>query len=524
MISLQEDMIYSLFGQKLVIQPLGDGLSPPESSAFPNRPRINSLPSEILTLIFTFLASASKRRPFSFIHYAKHLDPDSICDCDQGWVEGDFGPRGAVFPYSPSLVCTHWQEVLSSQSVFWTRIIVSRLIGTHTPPALFKKYLEWSGTRIIDVYIGNIGYQSRHARERVLIQKYTEALSPHLKRCRIIDYSVDYATSLPVLCRDIHLIPEILFSLQLKSSSTHDPLESYPFLPADDADDVYDIPLSKTNSPEMQRMPKERYYDKMVLNGWNFLVACDYYSSILLCKTLVVQNYRQSLELYGEIDQEGLPLFDIIQKLSTCGIESAIFENIGFECDGVETDPEELLPMSVTTNLTFIGVNFDMIKQCSRMYPMLHPGTFLIKSCTFPAEYDPLLFFDVVLTDIGERDLSYLLPRLIADSVTIYDCPSLTRTVLEELGRHIKPRRGTGRLPPANIDRLAIQNCTNFVFDDLKNMIMLRQGIGMPIPNISVIDASFPISDAEEQSITDLPSVEDFRWVQKYYRHDLEDR
>ncbi len=505
----REDVHYSLFGQKLVIPDLWECSAPPDSEFRP-RTGIADLPTELLLWIFSVLASSATRNPYSMNHYRDHVRGNQECDCNQHWTEEEFPESNTVFPYAPAQVCRHWRGVLALQPTFWTRVIVSRIAGVHTPPACFKEYLEYSRELTIDVYIGNIGYERGFPHERALIEEYTRVLSPHLHRCRVIDYDVRYATSLPLLWRDLHTIPQMLYSLQLRSEETHDPTVADPWPKLEDTN-MYNIPWSEfkeSRGGDMRRKKSDNYYSKMVLDGWNLLVACGACQDLFVCDDLVVQNYRRSLNVYHETDEnDHIGLADILCTLGKKhDIDTVSFVNVGLP-KGVPDDLEDLLGEFIDfPNVIFDNVEFTMIEEFSRFHPMVQPERFVIKACSFPATYGPLHFNRVELVDIQDaEDLSYFLHRWDGGELTIRACPGMTDTVLRELG-------SPEWLDPADIEILVIIDCLNVTYAGVFELIALRTALGLPIQEITVQGAAHAISAAQYEAIQEHEDILDFVW------------
>lgn len=445
-------------------------------------------------------------------HYRDHVRGDQECDCDQHWIEEEFPARNIMFPYAPAQVCRHWRGVLALQPTFWTRVIASRAASMHTPPARFKEYLEYSGELTIDVYIGNIGYERLYPFERALIEEYTRVLAPHLHRCRVIDYSVRYATSLPLLWRDLDTIPQVLYSLQLRSEETHDPMVAGPWLKLENANG-YNIPWAdiRSRADAMTRKGGSSYYGKMVLDGWNLLIACDTCQDLLACNDLVVKNYRRSLNIYHENDEDaGMPLDEVLWILWKLHpeVDNITFVNVGLS-EGPPDESHALSEEVSLSDLVFDNVEFTMIEGYSKLYPMVQPERFVIQACAFPATYGPLRFDRVELINIqNATDLSYFLHRWVGGALTIRACPALTDTVLRELGMHLTPEH----LHPSEVDSLVIFDCANVTYAGVRELVLLRATLRQPIPVIRVHGAMWAISDAQCAAIQQRGDIEEFTW------------
>ncbi|PPR05732.1 hypothetical protein CVT24_006677 [Panaeolus cyanescens] len=296
------------------------------------RTSIQSLPPEVLMLIFNLL-SRTNRRPLPVSHFTRHLPrhipslasfpsipaPNGItlaqiapnppqqpatsltplllahqatvashCDCKYLFLSPAFHYR--LFPYNLSAVCIQWRNILGSSPSFWNRIVVSRVAGSWADPAEFQWYLERSKNLVgIEVYIGSeltnhtetLGYSElTESSEREMVARYTEALKSHLWRCSVIDYNVKYSTSLPSIVDDLRGISSNLVSLRLVCSE-----EGH----------LSDAP--STSSTDPTRIPFPTLYPDLKdvsLDGYNFIQTTLHHPQLLrsVQDKLTVHHYH----------------------------------------------------------------------------------------------------------------------------------------------------------------------------------------------------------------------------------------
>lgn len=161
-----------------------------------SRTDINDLPADVLLAIFRILLLRLQKRP---------LWPTS------GWDErkhGEWPPHERsmieiAFPESIASVCGHWREVMSSVSVFWTRLVI--WVGKNpTPLSRVREYLEWSRDHPIYVYIlqkpeasADSDLMATKAEVDAQMRAVMETLAPHMARWSLLHIDLHHSSSLP---------------------------------------------------------------------------------------------------------------------------------------------------------------------------------------------------------------------------------------------------------------------------------------------------------------------------------------
>ncbi|KAF8959630.1 hypothetical protein BDZ97DRAFT_1385739 [Flammula alnicola] len=526
-----EETYHSLFGHRVVIPRLSDRppSTQPEShpSHFPNRIGIASLPTELLLWIFHLLSSAARRNPFPLKHYRSHISSPHLCDCDQAWSAEDFPSHCTLFPYAHAQVCRHWRDVLSLQPTFWTRVIVSRGPGEYTPPEVLEEYLRWSRNLRIDVYVGNVQYKRHYADERDMIDRYTDILFPHIHRCKVIDYEVQYATSLPCLITQLHGIPLDLESLKLKSEETHDGTNP-PEVDEEYADSVSAIAAANVNNSGSQP-----YLDTLALDGRNFILACQYMPQLIKnAGSIVVQNYRRCLFIHPEAEGLRYTSHDVLHVLhGNVRAKNVEFSNIDFIPhqtvipQGHLQQPHFFLRMHY---LTFVNVGIELINDISNAASWLHYTCVKLEACDMQglrrlasdATFD---FGDVELKNMKRADIFGFLSRWRGSKLSIRDCPEFTDEILASMGC-----TAPTKAPELGLTSLKIHDCDNFSVEGLKRMIASRHehfiAMGSPnqdsifapttriVPWVSVTGATRPISASDMRWFNELAGLSRFEW------------
>ncbi|KAF9483039.1 hypothetical protein BDN70DRAFT_874281 [Pholiota conissans] len=490
----QEEVYHSLFGQKLVVEKLEDlnRQSPfpdsPDHFHSPNRTGITALPTELLLWIFKLLSSSAKRTTFAFRHYLHHQNL-SECDCEERGIEES---RNIIFPYAQAQVCHQWRAVLAMQPEFWTRIIVSRVPGVHTPPSALAEYLLWSRDLPLEVWVGNVGYEQQYTRERALITQYTMALSPHFHRCTIINYNVRYASSLPCLIKDLKAMTRksgCLESLQLKSRETHDPLDDIVRM-----DSEYYKYLSLIASNDFLSDGVRAPMSKLVLNGRNFLLALQYMPTSLLSESLEIQNYRADLRRHPEVERRGsfeLSCTGILQNLTMLTQQAVVtFTNVQFT---PSSQSSAGVPLTDGRELRFSNSDSHLVMEAASV----RPRRMVIDNCDLSKERNnvPLHLQTVELSNLTEASLIHFFNRWIGTTLVVRNCPGLTDKVLEEMVAIWSASQHRSEWY-----QLHVHNCHAFSARVFVNMVKERK-IRLPESTqhtfiIMVIGARRPLSNA----------------------------
>ncbi|KAF9038054.1 hypothetical protein BJ165DRAFT_418764 [Panaeolus papilionaceus] len=326
----------SLFGQRvsLPVETIGDEgnipslkhLSLKETlcedtlSGLNSHPTIRSLPTEVLMIIFKYLSGSNpKHLPAEhFAHQRKRTRSNGMesapiqCDCKYTWLRPAVHWR--LFPHSQARVCTRWRAILSSSPTIWTRVVVSRVSGDWTHPHELEEYLRWTKGHPIEVYIGNErnqraelnGFGPNTVSERDMVAQYTALLRPHLWRCTVIDYHVQYSTSLPSLIHDLTGISEHLESLRLvcdeECPASYKPTKTLPPINA------------------QIRALLARSYPKLIalaIDGANFILACLYLPELLRAAQdeLTIHHYHNDLKVHPHVDNEHFSVHNILAAL-----------------------------------------------------------------------------------------------------------------------------------------------------------------------------------------------------------------
>ncbi|KIM39508.1 hypothetical protein M413DRAFT_192448 [Hebeloma cylindrosporum] len=489
------------------------------------RTGITALPTEILLWIFHLLSSAGRRNPFSMKHYTSHINNPHLCDCDHAWAPEIFPSRCTLFPYAQSQVCRHWRDVLLMHPTFWTRVIVSRKPGHHTPPKLFEKYLQWSRDLQIEVYVGSVRDERLFPSERPLVREYTKILLPHVRRCNVIDYEVQCSTSLPCLVADLRTMLPFLESLKLKSEQIMDsedpPTEEYP------TQGFHSI--GQQIAQTAQRLTSLNH---IALNGRNFLLACAYIPELIMNNgSILVENYRRSLHLHPEIDSipfqflRMITLLKRVKEIRFVDLEFQAPEEIRTEI--IDADPP---PLTDTVALQVDKIELNnvhplMVIQFMEYTQFAVQTLVILDSINFSQAFPNVsfLFRRVELRHMEWNAIYFFLWHWNGATLSLRDCPGLTGDVIHGLGLP----SSAGRLMP--LRELEIHSCHNFSVGCLKEMMASRHRFyknvsegqfqsallafqAEVVPKLAVRGAKEHLSDEDRSWFNRLYSLCHFEW------------
>jgi hypothetical protein len=140
----------------------------------------------------------------------------------------------ALFPYALASVCVLWRDILLTSPEFWTRVVV--FLGCKFNPSWFSDFrseLAASRDTLIEIFIlrdhseasANLDFfEERHVRAVM------DALFPHVVRCTQLTFHLLHTSSLPPICDDIGLSPDLI-SLKLYGKHHHERSISSPAIP-----------------------------------------------------------------------------------------------------------------------------------------------------------------------------------------------------------------------------------------------------------------------------------------------------
>ena len=417
--------------------------------------------------------------------------------------------------------------MLSLQPTFWTRIIVSRKPGQHTPPQLFDTYLRWSRNLQIEVYVGNVRNERLFPSERPLVREYTRILLPHLSRCKVIDYEVQYSTSLPCLVRDLRNLPPFLESLRLKSEQI---MDSEAALPANEhsPEELYSIGqhVAQTAQPFTS-------LNHLALNGRNFLLSCAYLPELIInAGSILIENYRRSLHLHPEIESLPFQFLGMLTILaSNTRVKDIRFVNLEFqdaEDIRVEVIEMDTPPLAIALQIDKMELNnvHELMVIQFLEYTQLGVRTLVILDSIFFSRAYPnvsFLFRRAELRNMHRNDVIYVfLWHWNGSTLSLRDCPGLTDDIILRLGI---PSAGA----PVPLRELEIHNCHNFSVRALKKMMELRHrhfksvfegqfqsallaSQAELVPRLIVRGAMEQLADEDRRWFNELDSLCHFEW------------
>jgi hypothetical protein len=393
---------------------------------------------------------------------------------------------------------------------------------------VFEEYLRWSRDLQIEVYVGNVRDEGQYPSELPLIREYNRILHPHVRRCKVIDYEVQYSTSLPCLLRDLRDIPPFLESLRLKSEQIAGAHAS----PSENEDDPQEF--HSTGWLVAQSAQPFTSLNHLVLNGRNFLLACAYLPGLLTnAGRIVVENYRKTLRLHPETDRIPFQFRSMLGMLASHNrarylkFNNFEFQNINdlmnelFEGASVHTHPV-VLPLVVLElsniskgTLYQLLVNVQMGSIALVIFDSIDLSGFNTDSV--------LSFRHVELRNMSCANIRCFLRLWHGTWLSLRDCPGLTDDIIDEMGVPKAPGR------PLPLSKLEIHNCQNFSVGSLKAMMASRHQYFLMafagrfqsalvasqaeiVPGLTVHGAKQHLTDEDRRWFNELENLCHFEW------------
>ena len=318
--------------------------------------------------------------------------------------------------------------------------------------------------------MGNVRNERLFPSERPLVKEYTRILIPHVRRCKVIDYEVQYSTSLPCLVRDLGNMPPFLESLRLKSEYIVDSDSPFP------ADEYNPQDLYSIGQKVVQAAQPFTSLNQLALNGRNFLLACAYLPELMDAGSILVENYRRSLHLHPEI--EGVP-FHFLGMLtilaSNTRLKDIRFINLEFQDEqDIKTEVIDMDTPPLAIALQIDEIELNDVHQLMAIqfleYTQLGVRTLVIlDSIVFSEAYPNVsfLFRRAELRNMSRNDIYLFLWHWNGAALSLRDCPGLTDDIIYRLGI---PTAGA----PVPLRELEIHGCHNFSMASLKEMMASR--------------------------------------------------
>lgn len=374
--------------------------------------------------------------------------------------------------------------------------------------------------------MGNVRDEHLFPSERPLVREYTRILIPHLRRCKVIDYEVQYSTSLPCLVRDLRNMPPFLESLRLKSEQIVDS-ETPSTVDGYNPEDLHSI-----GQHVAQMAQPFTSLNHLALNGRNFLLACAYLPELIInAGSILVENYRRSLHLHPEIENIPFQFLSMLTILaSNTRVKDIRFINLEFqntEDITIEVIDMDTPPLSIALQIDKMELNnvHQLMVIQFLEYTQLGVRTLVIlDSIVFSQAYASVsfLFRRAELRNMHRNDIYLFLWHWNGSILSLRDCPGLTDDIIQRLGI---PSTGV----PVPLRELEIHSCHNFSVGALKEMMELRhkhfksvfegqfQSASLAsqaelVPKLTVRGAKQHLADEDRRWFNELETLCYFEW------------
>ncbi|KAH0829216.1 hypothetical protein J3R83DRAFT_2778 [Lanmaoa asiatica] len=150
----------------------------------------HSLPTEIVQMIFQLVFESCIR-----------LEDNVNGDNPALWLDEDpLSP--SLFPYSLACVCLGWFQILRTNPVYWTRLVIT-LDNIAASLNAARTALEWAGNYPLKVIVTRHQSTSEtHDSECAGVGRAMELLRPHISRIWSLSFDVEHSCSIPALWRE----------------------------------------------------------------------------------------------------------------------------------------------------------------------------------------------------------------------------------------------------------------------------------------------------------------------------------
>ncbi|KAL0954443.1 hypothetical protein HGRIS_003420 [Hohenbuehelia grisea] len=410
------------------------------SSRLKQQASITDLPSELLLIIFkivhSFVPSAERSR-----HYYGWRSKRRFITLD--------------FPYNLSSVSRTWQEVMSLEPEFWTRLIV--YVDVQWQPASLQEQLEWSKNLPFELILTkkNPDDHLEHPLEQRHTYSSVATLMPHMHRCTSFSIlSVQSSSTLPSIATDFTHPANNLRMLRLECQ-TDDSKKSF-------ANSITDAPDLLSCSQLTQ----------LFIDGENLLSLCLHTPKWLYGVThLSVAHYNKASRGTEFSMTEFLSTISEMVELTHLAIEDVDF---GYFGRAVKTRLPDLQVLELVSQS-----NIDMLFDRIDTYDILNHSTLEelnIRNCHLkcPSNSSPLHTAQVLRLEnvdclgASKREIAKYMGLWGGSVVQIDRCP-IVNDIVWMIGQ-----RGLGNFNWYNLFDFNILNCPGLSISTLRQTITKR--------------------------------------------------
>lgn len=441
---------------------------------------INHLPIELHTSIFKFLFTLS-REPSPLDQSEMEFGSES-----EDLTEEDIRSL-SCFPFNVAAVSKLWRDILALIPEYWTRVV----FDVAKDPTPLLDAFSWSeNLENIEVLVfdSNDPQIVDKKRESSRVAAITQALQPHIYRCKSIKFDVSYSTSLPP--------PTVFF------------LREAPYLEdltlnccIDDLDLQSDARATNVNWHRHRFATSFPKLNNLSLTGfWFMYLALQAFNPQWLNQLKVDVDLSLTIARFKFPQYGHFTLLNFISYVSGMRYaKSLYFCNLSLSY--TFGDQERVYGLDLSGDIYFQSVSKDFLHHLHAMATICAEETLSFEACEIPKMPQPHFGECLTLKNIiNEDSLRHILEVWSGGNLTIDSCPSFNDTILSWLAsdeyppisgyhdaspsmatnasdahNHTQhPREPVKEFPAGCLTSLTIEKCDNFSAHAVRELIRLR--------------------------------------------------
>ncbi|KDR82973.1 hypothetical protein GALMADRAFT_238683 [Galerina marginata CBS 339.88] len=385
------------------------------------------------------------------------------------WMEKKLH-ENLIFPFNVADVCQLWRDILVGIPEYWHRVV----FDVAKDPTRFLDAFSWSKNREgIEIFIFNstsIVQDVDRALESARVFAITEALKPHIQRCKFIIYHLTYSSSLPP--------PNIFLSQEM------------PLLEDLTLDSrVDDIGLVDAPSYTMELYNSFPMLKTLWLTGFWFFFLARLSDPVWLmefrgAESMLLQLTRFTFPKHGSYC---LPQFMSYLEMMEDAFTYIYLSDLSLEYPHDYSDESDPRPEDVfflSSDMHFNHVSKDFIAQLIAITDLEVTESLSFTNCEVPYfKRNPggdLLTLEGIIDDDNSNSLRNIVKIWGGHEITFRSCPSLNDKFLLWLASETK-LPADGRVlqhpcfPAHLLTFLTISNCPSFSQKSLQQLVEVRK-------------------------------------------------
>ncbi|KDR82975.1 hypothetical protein GALMADRAFT_134496 [Galerina marginata CBS 339.88] len=382
------------------------------------------------------------------------------------WIEEDLHAT-LIFPFNVAGVCQVWHDILVEIPEYWHRVV----FDVAKDPTPFLDAFSWSkNLEGIEVFIFNstsLVQDVDKALESARVAAITEALKPHIQRCKFIIYHLAYSSSLPP--PNIFLSQEMPLLEDLTLDSRVDDID--PVDGPSHAMELYNsFPMLKT----------------LWLTGFWFSSLAGHSGPAWLMEFRGAENMALHLAQFTFPEHGPYRLLLFISHLVRMeeAVTSVYLSDLSLAYPHDYSDLPLDAVFSLSSNMHFDHVSKDFIAQLIAIADLRVAEILSFTNCEIPPfKRDPggnCLTLETIIDDDDGKSLRNIVKTWSGNEIILRSCPSFNDKFLLWLVSATKLTVNIRVLqypwfPAPQLSSLSISNCPNFSRKSLQRLVEVRQ-------------------------------------------------